>query len=103
MSDFDITWVKADIILNKSTTILYCDVMFYFIQICILLFVGIFAYYSYFHFDNLHFHVVRTYAWAGYDHAQHRVGQHYMLGEFIQGVREKEKQQNSLSLFSYKL
>lgn len=42
---------------------------------------GIFVYH-----DHVHFHIARVYAWAGYDVAQHKVGQHYLVGEYLDSL-----------------
>ena len=42
-----------------------------------------FIYYSYYHFDNLHFHVTHFYAHIGQAHAMHLVGQRYMNGKGV--------------------
>ncbi|KAF6028513.1 hypothetical protein EB796_013209 [Bugula neritina] len=52
-------------------------------EIAILFGVFIFACYAYWYFDHFNFHVVRMYALAGYDEAQHKVGQYYMQGKGV--------------------
>jgi len=38
------------------------------------------AYYTYYYFDNFHYHVTRGYAHLGYPEAQHVVGQKLLFG-----------------------
>lgn len=51
------------------------------LQVVIFVTASLVIYYSYYHHDNLHFHLLRTYAWAGYDEAQQLVGQRYAMGK----------------------
>ncbi|KAL3859926.1 hypothetical protein ACJMK2_010108 [Sinanodonta woodiana] len=44
----------------------------------------IFAFYAYFYFDNLHFHITHAYAHLGYPSAQHQVGQRYLHGKGVE-------------------
>jgi len=39
------------------------------------------AYYTYYYFDNFHYHVTRGYAHLGYPEAQHIIGQKLLHGE----------------------
>lgn len=43
------------------------------------------VYYSYYHFDHMHFHVTKAYAHMGFTEAEHIVGQRYLHGK---GVRK---------------
>jgi len=47
----------------------------------------VFAFYAYFYFDHLHFHVTHAYAHLGYPSAQHQVGQRYLHGEKLATFR----------------
>jgi TPR repeat protein len=42
------------------------------------------AYYSYYYFDHLHYHVARGYAHLGYPEAQHVVGQRLLFGKGVE-------------------
>ena len=64
-----------------NTLLIWCEYLV-FCQVVILLTLAIFTYGSYYYHDHLHFHLLRTYAWAGYDEAQQLVGQRYALGKF---------------------
>lgn len=57
------------------------DAYWFFLQVtAILAAVGL-AYYSYFYFENLHYHVTRGYAHLGYSVAQHLVGEKLLYGK----------------------
>lgn len=49
----------------------------------------VFAFYAYFYFDHLHFHVTHAYASLGYSSAQHQVGQRYLHGKGVEKHHEK--------------
>ncbi|XP_002739023.1 uncharacterized protein LOC100378684 [Saccoglossus kowalevskii] len=53
------------------------------LEACLIVFVVFFAYYAYFYFDNLHFHVTHGYAHLGHAQAMHLVGQKYMHGKGV--------------------
>ncbi|XP_038056238.1 uncharacterized protein LOC119728185 [Patiria miniata] len=54
-----------------------------FLEILAVCFVFCFIYYSYYHFDNLHFHVTHFYAQFGTPHAMHMTGQRYLFGKGV--------------------
>ncbi|XP_071959008.1 uncharacterized protein [Antedon mediterranea] len=51
-----------------------------FIEMCVIVGLVLFVYYSYYHFENLRFHVNHAYAHIGHTHAMHLVGQRYLDG-----------------------
>jgi TPR repeat protein len=42
------------------------------------------AYYAYFYFENLHFHITHVYAHLGMAEAQHQVGHRYLVGRGVE-------------------
>ncbi|KAL4234955.1 hypothetical protein ACF0H5_006597 [Mactra antiquata] len=48
----------------------------------------VFAFYAYYYYDNLHFHVTHAYAHLGYPSAQHQVGQRYLHGKGVEEHKE---------------
>lgn len=62
----------------------------------------VFALYSYFYFENLHFHITHGYAHLGYPVAQHQVGQRYLHGKNVSFIGEfKHIKDENDSLYDY--
>jgi len=45
------------------------------------------GFYTYYYTDHMHFHVTKLYAHAGYDIAQHKLGQYYLNGKLTEERR----------------
>ncbi|PAA67981.1 hypothetical protein BOX15_Mlig026715g2 [Macrostomum lignano] len=54
------------------------------IEITVLVGTACFAYYAYYYFDHLHFHVTKAYAHMGFKEAQHQIGQRYLHGKGVE-------------------
>ncbi|KAJ8042388.1 ERAD-associated E3 ubiquitin-protein ligase component HRD3A [Holothuria leucospilota] len=54
-----------------------------FLEVCAVIGVVAFIYYSYNYMDDLHFRVTHFYAFLGQPHAMHMVGQRYLFGKGV--------------------
>ncbi|XP_014680682.1 PREDICTED: secretory immunoglobulin A-binding protein EsiB-like [Priapulus caudatus] len=54
------------------------------LQVAVILSVVLMSYYSYYHFDKVHFHVTKMYAHLGTPQAQHLTGQRYLQGKGVE-------------------
>ena len=53
-------------------------------QVTVIIAAVCFAYYAYYHFEHLHYHVTRGYAHLGYADAQHVLGQSLFHGVYTE-------------------